>query len=235
MKSWGALSPVYAAGDPIDAITPASPSWSLKLNGFVGLKKGQGPLFYNEAFVKVGLVEFWRCLLRWGRKTRPRYSTRKIQIFSPHSSVDIITPRSPSWSFNFNGFLGLKLGQGSLRYSERYTRLTGSWYTILSYRRKHNTGFQTSKRIRVGVDDSGRIRRFLYMCSRGDWTSLKGPLNGGICLFCGGVDPFVLEYDHPLGYKHDPNFVITLCANCHHLKTGKRFWLLEKRMVKWLG
>ena len=40
----------------------------------------------------------------------------------------------------------------------------------------------------------------------------------GICLYCGELDPLLLEQHHPFGAK-ESNFILSFCANHHKLIT----------------
>lgn len=78
----------------------------------------------------------------------------------------------------------------------------------------------------------GKEKRFLYQGHNPkDKRQLKTPLGDGCCLICGDISPFYMEQDHVLGRPH--LFRISLCSNCHSLKSKKYFWLLEQRNNAW--
>jgi len=71
-----------------------------------------------------------------------------------------------------------------------------------------------------------KIYSFLYGKTN---PTYKGYLQGdGCCLYCGEINPFMLENHHVWGVNDDPDFTITLCAN-HH----KPFIRFPKMMENW--
>jgi len=76
-------------------------------------------------------------------------------------------------------------------------------------------------------NESKRIYAFLK--GRRKNPHYKGYLEGdGCCLYCGEINPFMLENHHVWGVNEDPEFTITLCAN-HH----KPFIRLPEMMANW--
>ncbi|GAI16170.1 unnamed protein product [marine sediment metagenome] len=60
-----------------------------------------------------------------------------------------------------------------------------------------------------------KARECNFLNSTGARTG--GYLRGtGICVFCGEIEPFLLELHHPFGPEHP--FKIHECANCHRLQ-----------------
>lgn len=154
-------------------------------------------------------------------------------------ALDLISAESPSWGFPLSKIAGLQRGEGSVYYRETYS-FQGLWNfrVDLTIRMAGQTRHKT-------VGGNGflvvpeRLQENNFLHYGGVIASirrkLRNPLQDGLCLFCGETDPFVFQYDHPLSWRNDEVFRITLCANCHHLKTAGRFWRLEQRLESWLG
>lgn len=149
------------------------------------------------------------------------------------NAVKGITSNSPSWSLTLNQELGLKYGDGWVRYQEYYERLTGHWSTrlFIGWGKRYRKNL-TSRVITV-VPERPVEYSFLYRGGSGS-RKLRNILQDGVCLLCGEEDFLVFEYDHPFG-QNGSNFRVTLCANCHHLKTSKRFQHLERKLERWLS
>lgn len=162
-------------------------------------------------------------------------------------TIDDITLLRPSWGFSLSDFLGLKAGHGSVYYWEGFLRRTRSWRYSLAARKGRNYRFQQQNTFTLGIGierkqrDHNKAKAFLHRVWAGDGNKGKNiiwldrPLGDGICLLCGNEDIFLLEHDHPLGWKYDDQLIISVCPNCHRLKTRKFFWRLERRLLKWLG
>ncbi len=165
-------------------------------------------------------------------------------------TVEDITPAHPSWGFSLKKWLGIPYGKGTVIYYEGFLRPTRSWRYSLVVERSHKNRKQFQTTMTLGLPPTKsqyqRVKgyQFLYRAAVGDGRRggaskdiimRDSPLGDGICLLCGKVDPFVFENDHPLGWRHDEDFVITVCADCHRLKTYRYFWLVEKRIEKWLS
>ncbi len=140
--------------------------------------------------------------------------------------IDAISVTSPSWS--------LKL-EDHLSYREEYRSYPPRdplyLLSLYHWRKERGTTRILSRSIALEPRKRWRGRTAHHFLLEGGGRTtyrLRNVLQDGACLNCGEVNPFLFEQDHPIG--RDSDMVITLCANCHRLKTSGRFWLSDWRL-----
>lgn len=136
----------------------------------------------------------------------------------------------------FSKTVGLQRGDGNVQYREYYSPEDGRWRCIIRMQSPNRKVIIPFSRSFYVLPDIARTNTFLFYSSgpRGRSRSKRfhSPLLDGVCLICGEGNPFLFQYDHPFGWQHDKDFRITLCANCHYLKSTSRFWILEQYLEK---
>ncbi len=154
-------------------------------------------------------------------------------------------------NITFTKGVGLRYGEGSINYGEYvYHRTergrTLRYYCYLVFRfRKNNENkvkkaftnsfalgpLKKTKTFAYGISSAKERETINSFLDRdGNGNKLRNPLLDGICLICKEINPFFHEEDHVFGRKNS-DFVITLCSNCHRLKTNGWFKILENRLT----
>lgn len=183
-----------------------------------GVKKKTSSFYkYKKNHILINNIPFWigmRCHSQCKECEKKRKRERKIQMGTTQKTKNNRTPKfGMNYVFNFP-INGLHKCKKCGRHKP---------YMFFTKRPKNKSSYQYTCRECDNKRKKLNYKKNFFISYKKGKSYKTGD---GCCLYCGEINPFMLNNHHIFGRKNS-DFTITLCENCHASFT-RRMWFVLK-------